>query len=120
QAHALAAWCDVMSGPDHTEQRLGAAADIVRLGREAENDEQVLAGHRFAVVAHLELGDLAGAEREMAAFERLASRYRVPIVTWYVPLWRGMRALLRGDLASAERLADEAGETGARAGSQNA
>jgi AAA ATPase domain len=120
RAHALAAWCDVISGPADTERRLEAGADIVRLGREAGADELVLLGHRFRVVALLELGDVTGAEWEAAAFERVADRYRLPIVRWYVPLWRGMRALLRGDLAAAERHAAEAAAIGAEAGSGNA
>jgi hypothetical protein len=120
RAHALAAWCDVIAGPAHSERRLAAASDIVALGREAGSDELVLLGHRLRVVALLEVGDLAAAEREAAAFERVAERYRLPIVRWCVPLWRGMRALLRGDLEAAERDAAEAEAIGAEAGSDNA
>jgi tetratricopeptide (TPR) repeat protein len=120
RAHALAAWCDMLGGPEHTETRLDAGAEITRLGQEAGDDELGLIGHRFRVVAFLEQGDIAGADREIRAFERVADRYRLPIVRWYVPLWRGMRALLQGDLDEAEAHTHEAEVIGQQAGSENA
>ena len=120
RAHALAAWSDMVAGPEHTEVRLDAGGEVARRGREAGNDELVLIGHRLRFVAHLEQGDIPGADREIHAFERVAERYRLPIVRWYVPLWRGMRALLRGDLAEADRFVLVAERVGGQAGSENA
>jgi hypothetical protein len=118
-AHALAAWCDTISGPEHSEERLAAASEILVLAREAANHELVLIGHRHRVLAFLELGDVTRAAREVGAFERATARYPLPIVTWYVPLWRGMLALLRGDLDAADAFTAEAEVIGTRAGSEN-
>ncbi|HVM01937.1 MAG TPA: AAA family ATPase [Acidimicrobiales bacterium] len=117
--HALAAWCDGMAGPDHVEDRLAASARIVAAGRDASLPSLVLLGHRFGVVARLERGDIDGASHEIAAFAALAPA-APPLVRWYVPLWRGMQALLGGHLEQAAALADQADEDGARAGSANA
>ncbi|MDQ1521070.1 MAG: hypothetical protein QOI55_2143, partial [Actinomycetota bacterium] len=118
-AHALAAWCDVIAGPSHTEERLAAATDILAFAREAGIHELVLVGHRHRVLAFLELGDVTRAVREIGAFERATARYPLPIVTWYVPLWRGMVALLHGDIDAATTFAAQAEAIGARAGSEN-
>ncbi|RYZ26912.1 MAG: hypothetical protein EOP01_08365, partial [Propionibacteriaceae bacterium] len=68
---------------------------------ESTGDRQVaLTARRFRVVALLELGS--------------------PLYRWYVPLFHGMQALLRGDLDGAERLCAEAATLGAEAGSDNA
>jgi hypothetical protein len=120
RAHALAAWSDMVAGPEHTEVRLEAGGQVARLGREAGSDELVLIGHRLRIVAYLEQGDIGAADRDIRAFERVAERYRLPIVRWYLPLWRGMRALLRGDLAEADQLVLEAERVGGEAGSENA
>jgi hypothetical protein len=38
------------------------------------------------------------------AFALLAERLWQPLYLWFVPLWRGMRALMQGRLADCERL----------------
>jgi tetratricopeptide (TPR) repeat protein len=50
------------------------------------------------------------------AAERLAQ----PRLTWYLPLWQGARALMRGDLALADEHARELAALAERAGSVNA
>ena len=116
--HALAGWCDVISGPDHVEERLAAADRMVGLGRAAGTDELELLGRRFRAVALLERGELEAFDREVAAFAAVAGRSR-PLVRWYVPLWRGLRALLAGSTDEAIASADEVFAIAARAGSSN-
>ena len=72
------------------------------------------------MVAHLERGDLDAALADMDEFERLATQLGQPLYTWYVPLWRGFRAHLRGDVPAMLGAAAEARTVGARAGSRNA
>ena len=99
-AHALAARCDAIAGPDHTDERL------------------VLAD--FQIVALLESAALAEVDRSIAAFRRETSRYGSAAVRWYVPLWHGMRAAMRGDIALALDQAAEAETIGRAAASDNA
>jgi predicted ATPase len=119
-ASALSSACDAVAGPDHTEQRLTSASEMVALAAADADPELELLGRRFRVVALLELGDLAAAEHEVAAYARGTGRLLQPVSAWYVPLWRGMFALLRGRLEEAERLVEEAETIGARAASANA
>ncbi len=116
--HALAAWCDVISGPDHVEERLAAADRIVDAGRVSGNGELELLGRRFRVVALLERGELAKFDAEVAAFAALADRCRL-LVRWYVPLWHGLRALLGGQVEQAGSWALEVLDIAGRADSIN-
>ena len=119
-AAALASRCDAVAGPDHVTERLGAASEIVSFARQAGNRPLELLGRRLRVIALCEFGTMAEVDEEIAAFERVAELYGDPLYRWYVPLWRGMRALSRGELADAERYAGEAFELGSQAGSANA
>jgi hypothetical protein len=116
-AAALASRCDAVAGPDHVSERLGAATEIVALARAAGDRALELLGRRFRVIALCEFGSMVDVDEEIAAFDRLATLHGDPLYRWYVPLWRGMRALSRGELAEAERCALEAFELGSHAGS---
>ena len=120
RAYARAAHCDSIAGPDHVEDRRRLAREIAELAAASGNEELRLLGHRFEIVAALEAGDLVAADRAIGAFTEGAERYRLPLVLWYVPLFAGMRALLRGDTAAAEAAAGRARDIGQEAGSANA
>lgn len=117
---ALAALNDAIAGPAHTITRRDNADAIVELAREAGDRALELLGYRFLVVADLEVGDIAAVDRDIAAFTRLADVLRQPLMSWYVPLFRGMRALLAGDVDAAERCHAEVAAAAAATGSQNA
>lgn len=102
-AQALAAVNDAYAGPAHTMRRRENADTIVELGVAAGDPMLEALGYRFRIVADLEVGDIAAVDRDIAEFSRLAEQLRHPLVSWYVPLFRGMRALLGGDLAAADR-----------------
>lgn len=117
---ALAALNDAVPGPRHTINRRDNADTIVELARTAGDRALELLGHRFLVVADLEAGDIAAVDRDIAAFTRLADALRQPLMSWYVPLFRGMRALLAGNLEAAERCQREVADAATATGSQNA
>ena len=119
-AYALSSLCDAIAGPDHVHERWEAASRMVELARAAGEPEMELLGRRFRVVALLEQGRVAEVDAEVDAFARLAEPIRQPLYLWYVPIWRAMRALIRGEFANAEVLAARAEEMGSRASSQNA
>jgi tetratricopeptide (TPR) repeat protein len=117
---ALAARCDALAGPDHCAVRTEMAAEIVALGTEMAEPPLELLGRRMLLVALLEQGRLAEADREIRRFAATTAAVRRPLFGWYVPLWRGMRALMEGRTGDAESAFDDAEEQGSQAGSANA
>jgi AAA ATPase domain len=119
-AAALAARCDAISGPDHVAERRAAAAEIIGLARAGGDRTGEMLGRRLLVVALAEAGEWSAVDAEISAYARQAERLAQHRLTWYVPLWRGARALMRGDLALADKHARELDELAERAGSVNA
>jgi tetratricopeptide (TPR) repeat protein len=120
EARALAAMCDAKAGPRHAVERGDMAERIIGLGGTAGDRALEVLGHRFLVVARLELGDFEAVDREIAAFERGVEYLRQPLLSWYVPIFRGMRALVRGRFAEAEAFAAQARAAAEATGSINA
>ena len=118
-AYSLSAWCDVQSGPAYVEQRLTAAAEMLSVAETADDREAALLARRFRVVALLEHGD-PEVHEEIARFAAVAEALGQPLYRWYVPLFRGMQAMLRGDLDEADQLCERAAALGLEAGSDNA
>ncbi|MFI5693305.1 ATP-binding protein [Kribbella sp. NPDC051586] len=116
---ALAVWCDVFSGPDYIAERAAAAERMLAI---ATGDlALVLLARRLLVVALLEQGRFAEADVQMAAYARAVLPLRLPLYSWLVPIWQGMRALMTGRLGEVEtcidqatRLADDADSLNAR------
>jgi tetratricopeptide (TPR) repeat protein len=119
-AYALSTYCDTIATPEHLEERLDASAEMVRLAREAGDRELELLAHRFRVESLFQAGDIHGLDAEIETFARLSEVIRQPLSQWYVPLFRGARALLEGRFKDSERLAAQALEMGERAHSMNA
>ena len=119
-AYALSSYCDAIAGPDHTEERLQLADEMVRLGSAARDLKSELLGRRFRAVALMESGDLAGVAAEADAFALAAEQLGWPLVQWYPLLWRGTLALVDGRVDEVERLVHQVKDIGQRGGSVNA
>ncbi|GAA1983257.1 ATP-binding protein [Catenulispora subtropica] len=119
-AYALSALCDAKSGPDDRDARQRWAEEMITCARQAHDVPLELLGRRFRLVALLEAGDAAGAEDEAVAFDAAARLLRQPLYAWYVPLWRGMRALMQGRFADCEAALGETDDLARRSGSPNA
>ena len=119
-AHALAAHCDAIAGPDDAERRADEAGEIIRLAGSVRDRGVLLLGLRLRVVALLEIGDTMAAEADMHAFARISDDLGQPLYAWYVPLWEGFRAHARGDLVTMRACMAEVKRIGERAGSRNA
>ena len=117
--YALSALCDAIAGPQHSEERLRHATEIVAIGTRCDPAIELL-GRRLRLRALLELGDLRAVDVEIASFGAVADRLRQPLYSWYPPLWRGMRALTRGQFDDVARGVAEAAAIGAAAESENA
>ncbi len=119
-AYALSAHCDVIAGPADVHRRLRECTEMVELALATGDRAAELLGRRMRVVCLLEVGDTTAADAEIEAYARLAGVVRQPLYGWYVPLWRAMRAHMRGDLAGCARWREEATELGSQAHSGNA
>jgi tetratricopeptide (TPR) repeat protein len=119
-AAALAARCDAISGPDHVAERRAAAAEIIDLARNGGDRTGEMLGRRLLVVALAEAAEWSAVDAEISCYARVADRLAQPRLSWYVPLWLGARALMRGDLAIAHEQARKLDELAGRAGSVNA
>jgi hypothetical protein len=120
EAAVLAAYCDAVAGPDFVAVRLTSAERILRLAESAGDRVGALLARRLRLVAHLEAGDFAAADAEFDAYRRTAGTLGIPLYLWLPEVWRGMRALLAGDVEAAFGHAEDAEAVGARAGSENA
>jgi class 3 adenylate cyclase len=102
-------------GPEAAAERIAIADEMLEVGEECGDREAVIRGHAYRMQSFLELGDIAGVDAELAAYASLADELRMPAHIWHTHALRGMRAVLDGDLAEAERLAELARREGERA-----
>ena len=102
-AETLAAWCDVVAGPDRVVERRDAATEIVERAVHIGDASVEALGWRLLVEALFELGELRQAEAAMARSERTAARLGRAEYAWYPSLWRGALALARGQMEAHAR-----------------
>jgi len=119
-AAALAALCDAVAGPDHCAARQAHATEIIELAERLRDPVLGLLGRRLRLVALLEAGAIADWEADVLAYRAAAEALRHPLYAWYVPLWRGMRALGAGRFDECRAALAEAAAIGERAASGNA
>lgn len=106
--------------PDNLEERLTVSQEIIDLARQNGRLEQEVQGRNWRCVDLWESGAIEAFEAEAAEHTRLANELRLPAYRWYVPLWQGSLAALRGDYTRAEQLLGEAEAAGDRAADRNA
>lgn len=94
---------------------LGDTEEILRLAREAGDSRLSLIMYSWRFSDLLSLGDVAAADRELAAYSTLTQQLRLPYNLWSATLKHGMRALMAGRYAEAEQLAAEAYRIGKHA-----
>jgi DNA-binding winged helix-turn-helix (wHTH) protein/tetratricopeptide (TPR) repeat protein len=111
---ALTARAWALLGPDHVEERLEVATELVRTAQETGDKSMGLAGLEIRMGVLLLLGDIPAADREIEAAARLAEEIRQPVYSWFAMWWRGSRALCDGRLAEADRLREAALALGQR------
>jgi hypothetical protein len=119
-AAALAASSDAMAGPAHVRQRRAMAEEIVGCAREVGDRVLELLGRRLRLLALAEAGHWAEVDNEIDGYARIALPLCRPGLTWYVPLWRGARASMQGDVAAAAGYDAQLAAQVERSGSVNA
>ena len=106
--------------PENVLERLAVAAELRRVAEETGDPELELEGAGWTVVDLLELGDVQGADIQIAAASKLAEALQTPIWLWFTSLLRCTRAQLAGRFDDAERLAHETLEIGRNGQAENA
>ena len=106
--------------PDRLRERLAAADEMLDAARAAGERHLELQARNWRVVDLFELGDFDAWRREVARHGSLADELRLPVFSWYTPLWHAVDALHRGSFAEADMLRNQALEAGRRAGDPNA
>lgn len=91
-------------GPDHLDDRLAVARELLELAAAQHNPHMALLAHDAELGTHLVRGDLAAADQALAAFTEVAEALRQPTFLFYATFYQGSRALAGGDLARAEQL----------------
>ncbi len=95
-------------GPDRIDARLAVSRDALALAERYADRRLALLGHEIAIAHGLLVGDLAAADREIAAYERLGDEIRQPVFRFLAGLIRGSRALGAGAFDEAEAWIREA------------
>jgi tetratricopeptide (TPR) repeat protein len=120
----LAANLDVMiyvlQGPEHTQQRLAYASEMLQLAKVANARQRLCDALYSRVYCLIELGDMPATDAEIDAYARVAEELQQPLDLYIVTGFRAMRALMRGHFTDSERLAQQALAIGQRLQTENA
>jgi tetratricopeptide (TPR) repeat protein len=119
-AYVLNARYAAMWGAADIEERLAIADEVLELAERARDREVACEAHSRRAVALLERGDVEAATAALDAHRRLAEELRYPLALWQAMVWRATLALLAGQFAEGEALAEEALAYGRRVRLQDA
>jgi len=92
----------------HPHERIPVSETLVALAREHGDRALELRGLTRLVCDHLAGGDVAAADRVIDEREALVKALVQPRFAWMQPLFRSMRAMMRGELAVCEAAVAEA------------
>jgi DNA-binding SARP family transcriptional activator len=107
-------------GPDHLEERLELADELLSGARVAGDRERELQGLNWRVLDLIEAGRLDAAREAIDAHEALADDLLLHAYRWYAPMWRAMLAALAGRFEEAEEFTAAGELIGRRAQDANA
>lgn len=95
-------------------ERLPLDTELVTMAERAGDRVAVVRGLLRLVFDQLELGDVPGADRTIAEYDRVSSSLGLPMLHWRSPMLRAMRALMDGRFDESEALCAEAAATAER------
>jgi class 3 adenylate cyclase len=105
----------LVARPEASEERLETIDELGAAAERAGDREMAVRAHSYRLSALLQLGDVAGADRELEAYAALAEALRQPRHLWRTPMKRAARAIMDGRFEEARALALEAARGGERA-----
>src|SRR5581483_5853394 len=111
-ADVLLATHSATSGPDNPRERVGIADALLRLANRNGDRRLAFRARAARIWDHLELGQIAPFEADVAACDELARESRQPSQIALVTSFRVTRATLKGRFNEAEALAAEVLENG--------
>ena len=114
-AYALAGRAHAVAAPDTVGECLAIGTEICELAARTGDSERIQAGHQIRIVAQLMMGEVRGAESDLAAASRIADGLRQPAQLWDACVGRALLALAAGRLGEAEELVTQAFALGERA-----
>lgn len=106
--------------PDHLDERLEIANEMVTKGEEANDRDLLFLGRTWRVTDSWELGDLAAVDYERGLHSQLADDLKQPYYVWLSKSQQVAKALFDGRFAEAEQRADEAWSMGQRVSDSDA
>jgi tetratricopeptide (TPR) repeat protein len=109
-----------LQGPEHAQQRLAYATEMLQLAEAANVKEGLSDAHYWRAFCLLELGDMPAADAAIDAYARLMEVQQQPLYVYVFTEFQVMRALMQGRFADSERLAQEALALGQRLQTENA
>jgi len=113
--YALDGRAAAIVAPDSVAECLALGSELREVAGRSGDTERVIAGHMIRIIAQLQVGDVRGAEADLAAATRIAHQLRQPAHLWQVRGDQAMMALAAGRLSEAERLSEQALALGERA-----
>jgi DNA-binding SARP family transcriptional activator len=114
-AHALDGRAAVIVAPDTVDECLALGTELCEVAARIGDMERVVAGHSHRIIAQLQLGDVRGAQADLATASRIAEELKQPAQLWQYCASRAMLALAAGELTRGEALVSEAFALGERA-----
>jgi tetratricopeptide (TPR) repeat protein len=106
--------------PEHAQQRLAYASEMLQLAKAANAKKLQCDAHFWRVLCLLELGDIPATDAEIDAYDRVAEERQLPFELFATIGFRAMRALMQGRFADSERLAQQGLAPGQRLQTENA
>jgi DNA-binding SARP family transcriptional activator len=119
-AYALNGYVISEGSPAFTRERFEMGGELVAVARSIGDKEVAMEAHSDLLNDLIELGDMDGALRELAAMQEIAEELRQPGQHWFVTIFRAQIALLQGRFAEAEHLIVDALDLGERSQKWNA
>jgi DNA-binding winged helix-turn-helix (wHTH) protein len=113
RADALTRCHEALPGPEHLQERLGIATELVNLAHQSGDTVALLSALTAQIETCVERGDMEGVDAAIEGMDVLAERLREPYYRWNCKVVRAMRDFVRGDLASSDRRVHEAWRSGA-------
>jgi DNA-binding CsgD family transcriptional regulator len=102
-ATSLAHLFDLSWVPEHTEELIGHATEMLVAAEQAGNMEIVAISYAWRLCLHLEFGNVQAAQADMDAWTRMDARIRQRSYTIFMLSQRFMLTLMRGEFEESER-----------------
>jgi class 3 adenylate cyclase/DNA-binding CsgD family transcriptional regulator len=100
--------------PEDVEQRLIDATEMLRLAEEVRDDESIHHAHYWRMHSALEIGDIQTYDTVAEIHAQMSEARQEPFYVRNSKAFQAMRALMRGDFAASEALAQQALSIGQR------